>query len=127
MNFLAEYNNFPIVKGFPEVTAEELNRFNKSKLVVKDQWASHPGTDERIERLEKTNFASEQGAQSPANEIFLKVEKTQRELTNRIFKKVEYQGETTPIPLGEYRKQFKEEFLKFTTGTTTTRTQLTLK
>ena len=54
MNFLAEDSNIPIVNNLPQVSAEALNKFNKSKLVIKDQWTSHPSTEERIERLEKT-------------------------------------------------------------------------
>jgi Zn-dependent protease with chaperone function len=114
MNFLAEYNNFPIVNGFPEVTAEELNRFNKSKLVIKDQWASHPSTDERIERLEKTNFALEHSTHFSASEVFRNIEETQRELTDQIFKEIHYQGETTSLRFDGFQKQFTEEFYKET-------------
>lgn len=114
MNLLAEYHNFPIVNGFPKITAEELNRFNKSKLLIKDQWASHPSTDERIERLEKTAFALEKSAHSPAGTIFRNVENTQRELTGKVFKEVKYKSETTPMPLEEFQKQFTNEFLKET-------------
>ena len=30
-------------------------KFNKSKIVIKDQWASHPTTEERVLALEKIN------------------------------------------------------------------------
>src|SRR5690606_25398918 len=41
-NFLAQDNNIEIKDNLPQISESELNKFNKSKLVVKDQWASHP-------------------------------------------------------------------------------------
>lgn len=110
MNFLADYNKFPIENNFPKVTKDELNRFNKSKLIIKDQWASHPSTNDRIERLEKTNFSSSDKVDTPANEIFSKIEETQKLLTNNLFKNVIFEGEVSSLTLEDYKEQFEREF-----------------
>src|SRR5690606_2471269 len=55
MNFLAAQNEIPLRHNLPQVLTEEIGRFQKSKLVIKDQWASHPSTEERIARLDRLN------------------------------------------------------------------------
>ncbi len=110
MNFIAEDQNIKIANHLPQVTQEELNKFNKSKLVIKDQWASHPGIEDRIEMLEKTGITSEQMEDTPASKMFSNIEKTQEELTTRIFKEVQYQGESTTIPFEEFQAEYRKEF-----------------
>jgi Zn-dependent protease with chaperone function len=112
MNFLAKDKNIPFQNDFPMVTVEELNKLNKSKLVIKDQWASHPSTDERIERLEKTNFLAEHITDSPANEIFTNIEECQKALTNNLFQRVTYQGEVTLVSSQEFQAEFQNDFAK---------------
>ena len=112
MNFLAEDKNIKVENGFPQITAEELNKFNKSKLVIKDQWASHPSTEDRIEMLEKTGMSVQQNEHIAAYKIFANIDETQKKLTNRIFNEVQYQGETTFIPFEEFQKEYKKEFSK---------------
>ncbi|MDN5212921.1 M48 family metalloprotease [Fulvivirgaceae bacterium BMA12] len=114
LNFLANDSNIPISNGFPEVTLEELNKFNKSKLVIKDQWASHPGTEERIEMLEKTNIKSKQAAYAAANTIFKNIEKTQEELTVSVFKEVQYEKEAASMPFEDFQIAYEKEFLNNT-------------
>ncbi len=112
MNFLAEDSNIRIENSLPKVTYDELNRFNKSKLVIKDQWASHPSTEERIEMLEKTGMTSQETEFIPASKVFTNIDKTQKELTNRMFNSVQYQGEPIYIPFEEFKKEYKNEFSK---------------
>ena len=111
MNFLAKDNNVKIENGLPQITAEELNKFNKSKLVIKDQWASHPSIEDRIEMLEKTGILSEQIEDIPAHKIFTNIEETQKKITNKIFKNVQYEGEIRSVSFEEFQIEYKKEFL----------------
>lgn len=111
MNFQAAYNNFPVKGDLPEVTLEELNRFNKSKLVIKDQWSSHPSTEERIERLDRLNIPSQNSERTPANKIFKNIELIQQSLTDKIFEKVRYEGTTNSPSLEEFKTEYENEFL----------------
>jgi len=114
INFLAKDDNIPFKNGLPIITKEELNKFNKSKLVIKDQWASHPSTKERVENLEKINIASKQVEQVPANSIFKNIEQTQKELTKRMFELVNYSGETTIVNFVKFQEEFKKDYTKNT-------------
>ena len=49
MTFLAAKNKIENLHGIPNVTFQNLDRFNKSKLVIKNQWASHPSSEERLQ------------------------------------------------------------------------------
>ncbi|MDR6461915.1 M48 family metalloprotease [Chryseobacterium sediminis] len=54
MKILCERNNHPYVNGLPKIDAEDLTRYNKSRIEIEDQWTSHPDILKRIERI-KTN------------------------------------------------------------------------
>ncbi|MGJ3233493.1 M48 family metalloprotease [Marivirga sp.] len=111
MNFVGEESNIKVRNNLPEVSIEELNKFNKSKLVIKDQWASHPSTEDRIEMLEKTGFSSANIDHTPANLLFINPEKTQEDLTKKIFKEIQFQGESSTIPFELFKKEYKKEIL----------------
>ncbi len=109
INFLADLNSLTKINGLPDISLEEQSKYNKSKLVIKDQWASHPTTEERIYRLEKTGFSIERNSDSLANSIFTDISKLQKQITNKLFEAVSYQGETKEIAhekfLGEYKRE----------------------
>lgn len=114
MNFLASYNNFAMKHELPDVSHEDLNKFNKSKLVIKNQWASHPSTDERVARMEQRNHLSVQIENSPANEIFSNIDQTQKELTKKIFERVNYNGEAMAMAFEEFVSGYREDFMSGT-------------
>lgn len=113
-NFLAKDNNIEIRNNLPQVSETELNKFNKSKLVIKDQWASHPSVVDRITMLEKTGLSNTNLNNDSANLLFTNIEKTQIELTLRIFKDVVYSGECSALTSEMFQSNFKEDFLKYT-------------
>jgi Zn-dependent protease with chaperone function len=90
MNFLAEQNKLPMENNLPMVTLDHLNRYNKSKLVIKDQWASHPTTEDRVRQLEKLNLETRDNDSKPASGLFKNMEVLQSELTEKIFASIEY-------------------------------------
>ena len=112
MNFLAEENRMPIINGLPDFSVEEFNKFNKSKLVIKDQWASHPSINERIEKLELINLSSHNPEQSSANLLFKNIEKTQKQLTKKLFAGVKYQEDVSIIPFDVFAKEYKNDYYK---------------
>ncbi|MFN6945433.1 MAG: M48 family metalloprotease [Cytophagaceae bacterium] len=113
-NFLAQDNNIEIKDNLPQISDSELNKFNKSKLVVKDQWASHPSTEDRITMLEKTGLSSLSIDNESANSLFADIERTQREFTSKMFKEVVYSGECSAIPFELFQSDFKNEFFEST-------------
>ena len=109
--FLAEQNNFHIQNNLPTISLEEQSKFDKSKLVIKNQWASHPSTEERIKRLEKTGFSTQNNNDTLANNVFKNIIETQKKLTAKLFEGVKYEGETTFITFENFQNEFREETL----------------
>jgi len=114
LNFLAKNNKIPVVNNLPKVAEEELNKFNKSKLVIENQWASHPSTEDRIERLEQTNLTAKQAAIEPATVLFENIKATQEKLTKKLFQEIPYEGEVARLGKKAFRDAFRKEFLENT-------------
>lgn len=108
-HFLAEINHLPVANGFPDISLEEQNKFDKSKLVIKNQWASHPSMEDRVKRLEQTGYSRTQETGAPANEVFSNIEILQKQLTQKIFDSVSYQGNTQDISTDSFIEEYKQE------------------
>jgi Zn-dependent protease with chaperone function len=108
IHFLAEENNLNMTNDLPDISLEEQSKFNKSKLVIKNQWASHPTTEERVARLEKTGFSAEYKTDAPANDIFSDIAALQKQFTEKIFEAVTYSGETKSISSGEFIDEYRQ-------------------
>lgn len=90
MRFDAIKNNLSETNYFPVITQEDLNKYNKSKLVVKDQWASHPNTEDRIKALERINIIIENPDNRKAEVLFKNFKETSERVTNKLFSSVNY-------------------------------------
>lgn len=110
MNYLAKDSELEIESGMPKVTFSELNKFNKSKLVIKDQWASHPGIDERIAYLETVAEAKKEAQAAPAITIFQNAEQLCKKLTEILFSTVTYEGEIKKMKEAEFKQLITEDF-----------------
>ncbi len=108
--FLAKHSDIEIDNGLPQVTEHAIRRYNKTKLVVKDQWASHPSIEDRISMLQKTGLVSSTIDNDPANELFANIERTQKEFTKNLFEKVGYSQETGIMTFEEFEKVYRAEF-----------------
>lgn len=93
--------------NLPVVTASDLQRFNKSKLNIKDQWASHPGIDERTSALDALNIPVVTPDPAPAISLFHNADMVERILTDKIFSYVEYKE---PVKTWEV-DQFKSAYI----------------
>ncbi|WP_250435044.1 M48 family metallopeptidase [Hanstruepera flava] len=114
LNFISKEDNIEIKNRLPNVTIEELNKFNKSKLVIKDQWASHPSTEDRVERLKKLNLKKTTNNDQLANEIFQNLNALQEKLTDILFSNVMYSKEPDFTTHENFKIEFKEKFLENT-------------
>ncbi|MEZ4796313.1 MAG: M48 family metalloprotease [Flavobacteriaceae bacterium] len=114
LQFYAEEDKLPFKNGLPIVTLEDVNKFNKSKLVIKDQWASHPSTEERIKNLEKIKKIITSDNNEPANSIFTNIEELQEVLTNNLFKDVAFEQSPVINSFDNFKLEFIELFNKNT-------------
>lgn len=84
LDYLGKDVDLAFKHGFPSVTKEFQNRFNRSKLVITNQWASHPSNEDRIAALEKLNLPIPVDDNRPARELFQNVEHVQQQTTEKI-------------------------------------------
>lgn len=109
MTYFGKQNNLEFRHGLPFVTLEETKKFNKSKLIIKDQWASHPSYEERIAHI--AQFNQPQNTQpSPAASILQQAAKWQKQLTRRIFKHLPYKQEPTLKKLDDFIPIFHTDY-----------------
>ncbi|MCA1966679.1 MAG: M48 family metallopeptidase [Flavobacterium sp.] len=110
MNFYAKKQGIPITNKLPEVKQENTNSFNTSKLVIKNQWASHPETEERIAALEKIGIVKSNSNMEPASTIFNNAEETEKKLTQKLFSRVTYPTENIKINFENFTKEFETDY-----------------
>ncbi len=107
MKHFAEDFNIPYENGLPQVTGASQAFFNSSKLVIKDQWASHPSTDDREQHLNELNIVTEAIHES-AWCIFRNAENLQKQMTQKLYEEVKF--EQTPVILTH--EAFCEKYFK---------------
>lgn len=114
LTFLANESELPFKNDLPLVSSLDLSKFNKSKLIIKDQWASHPSTDERISNLERLNITKENSNQESANSLFLSIETVQQNLTNKLFSFVENSDKLLSLQIEDFKTEFIQNYEKNT-------------
>lgn len=111
MNFLAKQSEVETKNNLPNVKLSESSLFNKSKLVIENQWASHPSHEERIARLRNLNIVKE-AENEPARNIFKDFSKTEEKLTTKLFSNVKYQKDKIDLDFETFTSEFEKQFKK---------------
>lgn len=111
MNFLAQQSDIENKYDLPNVKLSESGLFNKSKLVIENQWASHPSHEDRIERLRKLNITKD-ADHKPAKELFTDFRTTEEKMTAKLFSQVKYQKGKTDLELEEFQSEFEMQYRK---------------
>ncbi|PTT00906.1 hypothetical protein DBR11_08690 [Pedobacter sp. HMWF019] len=108
MTFMATKYQLEIENDLPKVNPDSYSRFNKSKLVLKDQWSSHPSTQDRIKALKLLNKVRPVQEQGIASELLMDAEAVQKQFTARLFDAVQY----PKPPVVQDFSAFQEEYSK---------------
>ena len=111
MQFLAKRYEYPIQSGLPQIDLGN-NRYNKSKLVIDDQWASHPSTPDRVKALQALNIPASALEEQPADQLFDQLPKWQIQLTQMLFKPVEYQTPPQDEDLSSFQEGYSANYEK---------------
>jgi Zn-dependent protease with chaperone function len=85
---LATTHKLPLQNGLPLVSEEFMNSTNFSRVNFKDQWASHPATEDRVKHLNDLAVPAEELHES-AWVLFDNKEKLQEQLTQKIYEHIE--------------------------------------
>lgn len=98
----AEENGISIVEGLPLITEEFVARYNYSRLVVKDQWASHPTNSERFAHVRSLQVQEQTPDLRSAWTLFQNPQQLMLTSTDRLFARVEYTGSKVVTDLPEF-------------------------
>lgn len=109
MNFLAKQSELENKYNLPNVKLSESGLFNKSKLIIENQWASHPSNEDRIAKLRNLNIVKENENESAKN-LFRDFEKTEEKLTAKIFSRVKYQKGKIELDFETFTSEFEEQY-----------------
>ncbi len=111
MNFLATQSEVGSKNGLPNIQLSESGLFNKSKLNIENQWASHPSLKERITKLKALDIVKDQD-NLPAKNIFKNFQETEEQITSKFFSRVKYEKKSTGLEFDEFQSEFEKQYLK---------------
>ena len=114
LNFLAQESELSFKNDLPIVSPLDLNKFNKSKLIIKDQWVSHPSVEERISNLERINIVKENSNEKSANSLFIRIDELQENLTKKMFSFVENSNKLSIMKIEDFKTEFNNTYEKNT-------------
>lgn len=98
--------------GLPQVTAQSFLHAPKSRLVIKNQWASHPSTGDREAHLNSLAITTETVGLS-AWSLFANAEKLQEEVTGMVYGNVEFKKQPDQLDLHSFRAKFYKEASRY--------------
>ncbi|MFN3753837.1 M48 family metalloprotease [Flavobacterium sp.] len=110
MNFMANCSKIAIAHNLPQVESDFYERFNKSKLVIKNQWESHPATEERIAAFKNLNLSLQPIDNRPANVLFSNVSLAQEKVTKKMFEPVVYPEAPVEEDLIHFETAIKKDY-----------------
>jgi Zn-dependent protease with chaperone function len=112
MNQFAKEQGIPLEYGLPQVNAHSFANFNKTRLVIKDQWASHPSTEDREAHLNRLNIRTE-AVKSSAWVLFREAEMLQKQVTEKIYSGVKFENPPQVLDVHSFRRLYSEEVEKY--------------
>jgi Zn-dependent protease with chaperone function len=107
MHRFSSEHDIPVENGLPQVNASTFAHFNQQRLMVKDQWASHPSTDDREEHLNRLNIKTP-FVHDSAWVVFRNCEALQRETTEMVYNTVHFQGKTETLDLAAFIERYEK-------------------
>ncbi|MVZ65195.1 M48 family metalloprotease [Sphingobacterium sp. DK4209] len=100
---------YPLINGIPQISLLEANKYDKSKLVISDQWASHPSETDRIKAVKILEFELTKTNESPAFKILTRFDHYADHFTALAFADGPYSN--TPSAMNE--KEFASAFVSW--------------
>ncbi|WP_268034031.1 M48 family metallopeptidase [Algoriphagus sp. PAP.12] len=84
-----------------------------SELMIKDQWASHPTDEDRIERLMSLHIPTVEGSAISARTCFVDIVNLEVELTSHLLSSCKFTGEAEFISQDEFEEKFTQNYFKY--------------
>ena len=106
MDYLAKEGQLQFKNSLPLVTYLDMSKFNKSKLVIENQWASHPSVEDRCANLDRVSIHKEVENNALAKYIFQDFEKIQEKITNQLFSHVDNDQTFESVAITDFKQEF---------------------
>jgi Zn-dependent protease with chaperone function len=110
LGFLGKEDKLSFENNLPNVTVNHLSRYNKSKLTISDQWASHPASEDRVRKLEKLNISTINHDNRPAGRLFHEIAAVEKQLTEKLFSGIKYEKEASNTDVENFVQEFTKEY-----------------
>lgn len=109
LSVIARENKIPLKNGLPQVSILDTNKYKQSRINIKDQWASHPSTEERVVALQRLSIVKDENKTTPAISLFPDAEKIEEELTKTVFYNLAFRKDTIVMDSKTFEKELSEE------------------
>lgn len=113
MAYISRSSSLQLRDGLPVVTEAHFERYSKSKLVIKNQWASHPATEDRIAALHKLFIQKTQEDIRPANLLFQDIIAWQEYFTKSLFAGITYPGKVVIEADAVFERNYEKRYPLF--------------
>lgn len=111
MKQLANEFKLKMENDIPLVDEKTIAENNKSRVNFKDQWASHPSTEDRIQHLNQLAVVAERDTES-AWSLFTSTENLQAQLTQKVYENAVKEKEVTTVDNKEFEEKLDSDIQK---------------
>lgn len=110
LNFLGKKNGLPSENQLPLIELSHLKQHHKTRLVIVNQWESHPSTESRVKALLTLNITMKNVNSNKATSLFANIESTQKTLTNILYTNITEQEENQDEKIESFIDNYTTEF-----------------
>jgi len=114
MQLLAEKCRYRVQEGFPQIELATLKRYDKSKLNLENQWASHPTDEERVKALWKLDIIKTDVSNKPAIALLANGAAIADQISNKLFSNIQYQQAPAVFELQTFKDNFESQINRYT-------------
>jgi len=90
LNFMAGNHRIPIIEGLPRVDLQHIQKINGSKLILTDQWSTHPDTEVRIAKLLALDRQERESISGRASSLLNNITDIEGQLTAMLFNEISF-------------------------------------
>lgn len=112
MNDLAKDLRLNVQNGLVNLTVDDVRKHHRTRVVVKDQWASHPSNEDREVQLKKLALEADEINDS-AWTLFSNAEKLQKAVTEQIYAPVQFPQTPELVDTDQFRSIIDENIRKY--------------
>ena len=98
----------PIENGLPMLSIDLFKKFNRTKLVLGDQWSSHPSTEDRVHRLLALNEPPKAHQEGLAVDLLSNKTMILEKISQRLFESITFSQEPELIDISTFQNDYLE-------------------